>query len=465
MAKINRVMKAKGGAPVKKNETIEATVIDITYQGMGVVKIDQYPVFVPDALPGELIQVGITKVLKSYAFGRLVKRLKASPDRVENKNKALITSGIAPLVNLKYPAQLLFKQNQVQQLFKKMNIDVTVAPTIGMENPTAYRNKAQVPVQEINGQLETGFYRRGSHKLVPTNHFYIQDPKIDEAVSIVRDVLRELKISAYDEDTKKGTIRHIMVRRGYYSHELMVVIITHTAKLLGSDIIIKKLREQLPELKSLIHNVNNKMTNVIMGEDNRVMWGEDHIHDQLLDLDFVIGPNSFYQVNPQTTSVLYQLAADKAQLKPQDIVVDAYSGIGTITLSIANRVKKVYGVEIVQQAVADAQLNAKNNQISNVSFIAKDAPEQMAQWAAEGLKPDVVFVDPPRKGLTEDLIEAISSMDTKTFVYISCNPATLARDAAQIIAAGYHVDGDIQPLDQFPQTTHVETVAVFRKNH
>ena len=200
-----------------------------------------------------------------------------------------------------------------------------------------------------------------------------------------------------------------------------------------------------------------------MGDWNETIWGADDIHDQLMGKDFVIGPNSFYQVNPQTTSVLYTLAAKKAGLKSTDTVVDAYSGIGTITLSVADQVKKVYGVEVIEGAVADAEKNAQNNHIGNVEFVLADAPDQMVKWANEGLKPNVVFVDPPRKGLTSELIEAVSTMAPETFVYISCNPATLARDAVEILANGYVIDGDIQPLDQFPQTTHIESVTVFKR--
>ena len=461
MAKANRVYKTK--VPVTKNQQVEAEVVDITYQGMGVIKIDNFPIFVIDAIPGEVVQVGITKVLKSYAFGRVIKRVKASPNRAENVDKVAITTGIAPLANLKYEAQLTFKQRQVEQLFKKVNVSVEVNPTIGMTDPTKYRNKAQVPVQMVNGQLETGFYRRGSHKLMPVEDFYIQDPKVDEAVSVTRDVLRDLGISAYDEETHKGVVRHIMARRGFYSHELMVVIITNTKKLPEADNIAAALRAKLPELKSFIHNINNHDTNVIMGQWNETVWGADEIHDQLMGKDFIIGPNSFYQINPQTTAVLYTLAAEKAGLKPTDVVVDAYSGIGTITLSIADQVAKVYGVEVVEDAVLDAEKNAQNNHIDNVEFVTADAPEQMTQWAADGLKPDVVFVDPPRKGLTNELISAVSAMQPKTFVYISCNPATLARDTVQILAEGFHIDGPIQPIDQFPQTTHVESVLVFKR--
>lgn len=245
MAKANRVYKT--AVPVTKNQEIEGEVIDITYQGMGVVKIDNFPIFVIDAIPGEVIKVGITKVLKNYAFGRVVSRIQESENRAEHVDKVAITTGIAPLANLKYDAQLAFKQHQIEQMFKKVNVSVEVKPTIGMADPTKYRNKAQVPVQLINGRLETGFYRRGSHKLVPVEDFYIQDPKVDEAVTVTRDILRDLGLSAYDEETNKGVVRHIMARRGYYSHELMVVIITNTKRLPEEQEIATRLQAKLPK--------------------------------------------------------------------------------------------------------------------------------------------------------------------------------------------------------------------------
>ncbi|CAK8053680.1 23S rRNA (uracil(1939)-C(5))-methyltransferase RlmD [Eupransor demetentiae] len=461
MAKINRQPASK--APISKNETITTTIVDLSYQGMGVAKLDHFPIFVANALPGEEVELQATKVLKNYAFGRVVKRLSDSPDRVEVPDKVALAAGIAPLANLAYPAQLKFKQEQVENVFQKLHLDVAVAETIGMEDPTHYRNKAQVPVQMVKGHLATGFYRRGSHTLIPTDHFYIQNPEVDQAVAATREVLDGLGLQAYDEKTKKGLVRHIMARYGEQSGELMVVIVTNHAKLPGKELIIERLRAKLPALKSLIQNINNVHTNVIMGGENVTLWGADKIEDTLLGKTYQIGPNSFYQVNPKTTAKLYQLAAQKADLKPDDVVVDAYCGIGTIALSVADQVKQVYGVEVVPDAIADARENARLNGVDNASFITADAPEQMQKWQAEGLKPSVVFFDPPRKGLTPEVIEATVAMEPERIVYVSCNPATLARDAAQLIETGYHFDGPVQPVDQFPQTVHVEAVVAFKR--
>lgn len=454
----------KKKAPVVKNQEFDATVIDLTYEGNGVVKVDDFPIFVPNAVPGEEIRVGITKVAGTYAFGRVVKTLKESEDRNKDVDVATLTTGIAPLAHLKYDAQLRFKQNQIQELFKKQHVDVEVSETLGMENPTGYRNKAQIPTRELRGELTTGFFRRGSHNLMPIEDFYIQDPEIDKAIVVIRDILRKYHIPAYNEFEHTGVIRNIMVRRGYYSHEMMVVLVTRSKKLPGAEMIVEEIREALPEVKSIIQNVNQEKTNVILGEKNNTLWGKNVITDTLFGKKFAIGPNSFYQVNPQTTETLYQLAADKAGLNGDEEVIDAYSGIGTISLTIADRVKSVLGVEIVPGAVDDAKRNADINGVTNAKFELGKAEEKMVEWHDAGMRPDVIFVDPPRKGLTPELIEAATGMEPEKFVYISCNPATLARDTVQILENGYHIEGPVQPIDQFPQTTHIESITVFVKD-
>ncbi|MDR3242259.1 MAG: 23S rRNA (uracil(1939)-C(5))-methyltransferase RlmD [Lactobacillaceae bacterium] len=455
---------AKFKAPVVKNQEFEAEVVDLTYQGMGVVKFEDFPIFVVDAIPGEIIRVGITKVQTNFAFGRVIKRLKESDERNHDVDQAALTTGIAPLANLTYEAQLRFKQNQIQQLFKKVHVDAVVNDTIGMENPVGYRNKAQVPVRVVRGELTTGFYRRNSHILVPIEDYYIQDPEIDKAIIVVRDLLRKYQLDAYDEQTHTGDIRTVMVRRGYYSHEMMVVIVTRRNKLPVAEAIVAGIKAALPEVKSIIQNVNTEKTNVILGKTNKTLWGADYITDTLWGKTFEIGPMSFYQVNPQTTEPLYSMAVEKAGLTGTETVIDAYSGIGTISLSVADKVKSVIGVEIVPGAVADAKRNAKINGISNVEFELGKAEEKMVEWQEADVKPDVIFVDPPRKGLTPELIDAATAMGPEKIVYISCNPATLARDAVQLIEDGYHIDGPVQPIDQFPQTTHIESVTVFVKD-
>ncbi|MBY7145779.1 23S rRNA (uracil(1939)-C(5))-methyltransferase RlmD, partial [Levilactobacillus brevis] len=399
-----------------------------------------------------------------YGFARAVAWTQESPDRVKDVDKTYRQTGIAPLQHLAYPAQLKFKQHQIAELFSKSHQDVEVAPTMGMDNPTQYRNKAQVPVRMVKGQLETGFYRQHSHELIPLTDFYIQDPAIDAAIIKVRDLLRQFEIPAYNEVSDKGVIRNIMVRRGYYSHEMMIVLISRTQKIPSQAQLVDQIHQALPEVTSIVLNVNAKKTNVIMGNVTRVLYGKPTIEDTLMGLTFAISARSFYQVNPQQTEKLYQMAIDKAGLTGAETVIDAYCGIGTISLALAKHAKQVYGVEIVPEAIEDAKVNAQKNHLSNVTFAVNKAEDQMAEWQAAGIKPDVIVVDPPRKGLAESLIDSAAKMAPKKVVYVSCNPATLVRDVARFTELGYHVDGPVQPVDQFPQTPHVESVTVLVKD-
>ncbi|ASN13156.1 23S rRNA (uracil(1939)-C(5))-methyltransferase RlmD [Latilactobacillus sakei] len=444
-------------APVRKNEKLTVDIMDLTYEGMGVAKVDNYPLFIEGVLPDEQAEVEVTKVNKQYGFARLVNLLKKSPDRVESKANIYSQTGIAPLQHLAYPAQLTFKRNQILNVFQKAHLDIPVQSTLGMTDPTGYRNKAQVPVRFIDGALMTGFYRKHSHQVMPMEDFYIQDPKIDEAIKVVRDILRRFYIDPYNEDTHKGVLRTIMVRRGYYSHEMMIVFITRSKKLPAAREIAIEIKKALPEVVSIMQNVNAAQTNVIFGDQTKLIAGRDFIRDELMGLKFEISAQSFYQVNPVQTEVLYQKAIEAAELTGNEIVIDAYSGIGTISLAVAKHAKQVYGVEVVESAVMDARHNAKINAIDNVEFTLGKAEDVMAQWQTDGLQVDALIVDPPRKGLEPSFIEAVGQLKPAKMVYVSCNPATLARDLDLLAAQGYQAEGT-QPVDMFPQTLHVESV-------
>ncbi len=454
----------KTQVPVKKNEKYDVKIADLTYQGLGVAKIDDFPIFIENALPTELVTIKVTQVKKNFAFAKALKINQRSQDRVDVIDGAYTQTGIAPLQHLAYPAQLAFKQHQVEVDFDKQKMDVEVAPTLGMATPYHYRNKAQIPVRLVDGELQTGFYRKHSHDLIPIENFYIQDPKIDEAVVVVRDLLRKYHIEPYDEQKQMGVIRNIMVRRGHFSKEMMIVLITRTKKIPKEDQLVSEISAALPEVKSIVQNVNSKNTNALMGPKNKVLFGKGTITDKLMGLDFEISPTSFYQVNPVQTEKLYQLAIDKAKLTKDDVVIDAYCGIGTISLSMAKVAKKVYGVEIVPAAIEDAKRNAEINHLTNCEFVASRAEAQFAKWQAAGLKPDVIVVDPPRKGLEGSLIDSVVKMQPERLVYVSCNPATLARDSKLLAEQGYEINQPIQPVDQFPQTIHVEAVTVFNRS-
>jgi len=447
--------------PVQKNDYIEVEFEDLTHDGAGVAKVEGYPIFVQGALPGEKAKVKVIKVNKGYGVGRLVELLERSAFRVDIAKEEQHRYGGCQLQHLSYEGQLKFKENQVRQVLTRIGklADVTVHPVLGMEHPWKYRNKAQVPVGEKEGKLISGFFKPRSHEIVDTNESLIQLPEVNEAIQVVKEICSELGISAYNEENHKGDLRHIMARYGKQSEELMVVIITRTTELPGKKKLVEEVVSRLPKVKSIIHNVNSKRTNVIMGEKTKVIWGNEVIYDYIGDVKFAISAMSFYQVNPDQTKVLYDKALEYAELSGTENVIDAYCGIGTISLFLAQKAKKVYGVEVVSQAIEDAKRNAALNDIENVEFAVGKAEEVIPNWYKQGVKADVLVVDPPRKGCDEALLNTITEMKPQKVVYVSCNPATLARDL-RILEDGGYKTLEVQPVDMFPQTTHVECVAL-----
>lgn len=450
--------------PVQKNQVYQVEIVDLSHEGMGVAKFDHYTVFIENALPGEIVTVKILKVGNKFGFGKVMEYIKTSPDRQEVVNEDLLRTGIAPLSHLSYEKQLIFKRDQVLNVMKKVAKlpEVPVLETIGMTQPFGYRNKAQIPVRKKDGKLQTGFYRKNSHELIAIDDFYIQDPVIDAAIIKIREILERFGVKAYNEEAHEGFLRHIIIRRGHYSHQMMVVLVTRREKFFKGQELAKVIHEEIPEVVSVIQNVNEEKTNVILGDLEKVLYGQQYIEDQLLGKTFQISAKSFYQVNTLQTEVLYETAIDFAQLSKEDVVIDAYSGIGTIGLSVADRVNHVYGMESISQAVEDAKKNAERNQVTNATYLVGKAEKIMPQWAKEEINPDVIFVDPPRKGLDQKFIEAACEVSPERIVYISCNPATLARDLALFNDKGYTTQ-KIQPVDLFPQTYHIEAVALLTK--
>ncbi|OQO53736.1 23S rRNA (uracil-5-)-methyltransferase RumA [Enterococcus hirae] len=446
---------------VKKNERYTLDIIDLSYEGMGVAKIDGYPLFIENALPGKRVEVLVVKVGNKFGYGKVEKWLTESPDRQPLKDNRLLRTGIAPLAHLNYEQQLLFKQKQVENVMSKIAKmpEVDILPTIPMENPVGYRNKAQIPVRRMDGRLATGFYKKNSHELVEIEDYYIQDPAIDEAIKRVRDILQRFQVRGYNEAKNEGQIRHIIIRRGHYSHEMMVVLVTRKEKFFKGKEIASIIHEELPEVVSVIQNINEEKTNVILGDKEKVLYGRSYIEDQLLGKTYRISSKSFYQVNTEQTEKLYQTAIEFAALQKEDTVIDAYSGIGTIGLSLADKVKEVYGMELVPEAIEDAQFNALTNKIENAHYEVGKAETVMKKWQDKGVKPSVIVVDPPRKGLDARFIASAIDMAPAKLVYISCNPATFARDAKLFAESGYEVK-KVQPVDLFPQTHHVELVAL-----
>ncbi|VRA71739.1 23S rRNA (uracil-5-)-methyltransferase RumA [Streptococcus pneumoniae] len=449
---------------LKKNDIVEVEIVDLTHEGAGVAKVDGLVFFVENALPSEKILMRVLKVNKKIGFGKVEKYLVQSPHRNQDLDLAYLRSGIADLGHLSYPEQLKFKTKQVKDsLYKIAGIaDVEVAETLGMEHPVKYRNKAQVPVRRVNGVLETGFFRKNSHDLMPLEDFFIQDPVIDQVVVALRDLLRRFDLKPYDEKEQSGLIRNLVVRRGHYSGQIMVVLVTTRPKVFRVDQLIEQVIKQFPEIVSVMQNINDQNTNAIFGKEWRTLYGQDYITDQMLGNDFQIAGPAFYQVNTEMAEKLYQTAIDFAELKKDDVIIDAYSGIGTIGLSVAKHVKEVYGVELIPEAVENSKKNAQLNNISNAHYVCDTAENAMKNWLKDGIQPTVILVDPPRKGLTESFIKASAQTGADRIAYISCNVATMACDIKLYQELGYELK-KVQPVDLFPQTHHVETVALLSK--
>lgn len=449
---------------LKKNDIVEVEIVDLTHEGAGVAKVDGLVFFVENALPTEKILMRVLKVNKKIGYGKVEEYLTYSPHRNQDLDLAYLRSGIADLGHLAYPEQLKFKTKQVKDsLYKIAGItDVEVAETLSMVNPVKYRNKAQVPVRRVNGILETGFFRKNSHDLMPLEDFFIQDPVIDQVIVALRDLLRRFDLKPYDEKEQSGLIRNLVVRRGHYSGQIMVILVTTRPKVFRVEQLIERLIKQFPEIVSVMQNINDRNTNAIFGKEWKTLYGQDYITDQMLGNDYQIAGPAFYQVNTEMAEKLYQTAIDFAELKVDDVVIDSYSGIGTIGLSVAKHVKEVYGVEIIPEAVENSQKNAALNNITNAHHVCDTAENAMKNWLKEGIQPTVILVDPPRKGLTESFIKASSQTGADRIAYISCNVATMARDIKLYQELGYELK-KVQPVDLFPQTHHVETVALLSK--
>ncbi|WP_425309037.1 23S rRNA (uracil(1939)-C(5))-methyltransferase RlmD [Fictibacillus nanhaiensis] len=451
----------KAVLPVHKNESYEVDIVDLTHEGAGVARVNGFTLFVPNTLPGERAKVKVVGIKKGFGFGRLEELIEESPERVEAPCPIYKWCGGCQLQHLSYEGQLAYKRKQVEDVLTRIGKleNVPVLPTLGMgEEPWRYRNKTQVPVGEREGRIITGFYQKRSHEIVEMDSCIITGDTNDDAVQAVKEIVNKYNITAYDEQKHKGMLRHIIARYGKTTGDLMIVLVTNGKDLPKRKKIVEDITAALPEIKSIVQNVNTKRTNVIFGDETRVLWGAEYIHDYIGDIKFAISARSFYQINPDQTKVLYDQALKYAELNGDETVIDAYCGIGTISLFLAQKAKKVYGVEIVPEAIEDARRNAELNNITNAEFAVGKSEEVIPEWKKQGITPDVIVVDPPRKGCDEELLKTIIEMKPKRVVYVSCNPATLARDLRVLEDGGFQTV-EVQPVDMFPQTTHVEAVA------
>lgn len=429
--------------------------------GEGVGKIDELAVFVEGALPDEEVLAEIETRKKNYAVGRLVEVVKSSSERVEPFCPLYKDCGGCQLQHLSYAAQLKWKRQQVVDAIERIGkLDgVEVFETLGMENPLRYRNKMQFPVGK---NLRIGCYARGSHKIIDTTSCMIQNVGNDKILAAVRNVAKKFNMQPYDEDTHKGFLRHVMGRVGC-NGELMIVLVTATKNFPNEKNFVRALLKELPEVTSIQQNVQTFHNNVILGRDTRVLFGKPTIHDKIGNLKFNISARSFFQVNTAQAEVLYQTALDFAELHGHETIIDAYCGTGTISLFMARKAHRVYGTEIISSAIADAKRNARENNIRNVEFFVGDAVKVMPRLANSVHLPDVIITDPPRAGCDKKVLETFAAMQPDKIIYVSCNPATLARDLKILGELGYQTK-KIQPVDMFPFTSHIESVAQVKKS-
>lgn len=441
-----------------KGQIITAKCIDLSFEGKGVAKFEKGVVFVDGLFPGEEAEIEITYTRAGSFFGKIRKLLTLSKDRIQPWCPVCTSCGGCQFQQLNYHAQLAFKKNKVKNAFlRTAKMDVEVNDVIGMEDPYFYRNKIQMPVgKDRFGKIVTGFYKANSHDIVPIEKCYIEDERSAPILKTIRELMKEIRIEPYDEDKRTGVIRHILIRASFYKKQIMVVIVTNVNSFPGQRNFVNALTSKHPEITTIVQNINKRDTNVILGNYENILYGKGFIEDSLLGINYQISSKSFYQINPNQTEKLYTTAIKAANLSKEDIVFDAYTGIGTIALLAAKHAKHVIGVEIVYQAIRDAIRNAKHNGVANVDFHAADVADYLDQMALENQKIDVLFMDPPRKGADERFLKSVLTLKPKKIIYISCEPETLARDI-KLLSAKYNIES-IQPVDMFPQTHHVETI-------
>ena len=465
---------------MKKNDTAAVKITDIGVNGEGIGKVDGYPLFIKDAVIGDTVEAKVMKAKKNYGYARLMKVLSPSPDRVTPRCAIARKCGGCQIQEMSYGRQLAFKEQKVRGNlerigdFPKELLDRVTEPVLGMEEPFGYRNKAQFPFgTDKEGNPVTGFYAGRTHVIIPNTDCALGVSVNREILEIILEFMKKYQISSYDETTGKGLIRHALIRYGFTTGEIMVCLVVNGEEIPNVDALIDRLAEK-PGMTSITLSPNTRRTNVIMGDSFKVLWGQGYITDQIGGIKYQISPLSFYQVNPVQTEKLYSLALEYTDLKGGETVWDLYCGIGTISLFLAQKAGKVYGVEIIPQAIADARKNAEINGIENAEFFVGKAEEVLPRWYQEnegaeaGLRgegrqtrarADVIVVDPPRKGCDEALLDTIVKMQPEKVVYVSCDPATLARDLKVLCGKGYELER-VRAVDMFPMTVHVETVVL-----
>ena len=450
---------------LKKNEIYTSEIIDYTTEGNGICKINGAAVFVPNAAVGDTAEIRIVKTEKKFAYGKIEKIITSSLDRIEPDCGIFRQCGGCNFRHISYEAELSFKQKRVSDALTRIGgvgVDV-IEKIVGAPENSGYRNKAQLPItKDRDGKIRVGFFAPRSHRVIPLDRCALQTPVFNKAIDIFLEWANDAKVSVYDEVQHSGVLRHLYLRYAAKTDELMVCIVANADSLRKEKMLTEKLVESLPNLKTVVLNTNTEKTNVITGKKCRNLYGDGYITDELCGLKFRISPLSFYQVNRDQAEKLYEIAAKFADLKKGETLVDLYCGTGTIGLSMSNQVGKLIGVEIIPQAIEDAKKNAERNNIINSEFICADAALAAVKLHKMKIVPDCIILDPPRKGCDSSLISTVADMSPKRIVYVSCDPATLARDVKLFAENGYHVVRAV-PVDMFPRTTHVECVVLMTK--
>jgi 23S rRNA (uracil1939-C5)-methyltransferase len=458
-------MKTNQANKIELKQTFPLTIKRLGINGEGVGYFKRQVVFVPGALPGEEVVVEATNVTPKFAEAKIKKIRIKSPHRIQAPCPVYELCGGCQLQHLKYEQQLVEKRDIVIQSLErhtKLAIDkLDIRETIGMEDPWGYRNKSSFQLAGKDGKVLAGLYGLNSHELIDIEHCAVQHSQTNEAVNTVKKILEELKITIYNEKSRKGIVRTIVTRVGVQTGELQVVLITNQAELPKKDLIIQEVQRRLPHVTSIVQNINEQKTSLIFGEETVSLAGEDFIQETLGDLQFELSARTFFQLNPVQTIKLYNEVKKAAALTGKEKIVDAYCGVGTIGLWLADQAGEVRGMDVIPEAIEDAKKNAKRHGITNTKYVPGKAEDVLPKWVKKGWKPDVIIVDPPRTGLDNQLIQTILQAAPEKLLYVSCNPSTLAKDI-QMLSAKYDVKY-IQPLDMFPQTAHVEAVTLLEK--
>ncbi len=447
---------------IKKNDDIEIKIESMTSEGSAVGHFDGMAVFVRGAVPGDVITAHIIKVSKRYAIATVKEIIAPSSSRVESDCSVSQKCGGCSFRNMTYDEELVYKINRVRDAVERIgHIKTNIEDIIGADEINGYRNKAQYPVLLENGELCAGFYAYKSHRIIPCTDCKLQPEEFQKCICAFAEWVKKANVSSYDEKTGKGLLRHIYLRKAFATGEIMACAVINSNRLPDEKLLVELLSD-VDGVKSICVNINTNRNNVVLGKQTKTIWGQETITDVLLGKKFIISPNSFYQVNHNQCEKLYSKAIEYADLKGNETVVDLYCGAGTIGLSMADKASKIFGVEIVPQAIENAKINAKINNISNAEFFCGDAYEAMKELENRKIIPDVVMLDPPRKGCQKELFDVINRMNPKKIVYVSCDCATLARDLEILSSKGYHTE-KITPVDMFPRTPHVESVALVVK--